>query len=60
MASICNDELALSGVLSGHDRKTLSLSALITSTMPFSSRLVLSALSSEARRFAFFLTANQF
>jgi len=26
MASICNDERALSGVLSGHDRKTLSLS----------------------------------
>ncbi|WP_146204619.1 hypothetical protein [Massilia glaciei] len=26
MASIFNDELALSGVLSGHDRKTLSLS----------------------------------
>ena len=28
MASICNDERASSGVMSGHDRKTLSLSAL--------------------------------
>ncbi len=27
MASICNDERALFGVVSGHDRKTLSLSA---------------------------------
>jgi hypothetical protein len=27
MASICNDERAPSGVLSGHDRKTLRLSA---------------------------------
>ena len=28
MASICNDEQASSGVMSGHDRKTLSLSGL--------------------------------
>ena len=29
MASICNDERASSGVMSGHDRKTLSLSGRI-------------------------------
>jgi hypothetical protein len=28
MASICNDEQASYGVMSGHDRKTLSLSGL--------------------------------
>ena len=28
MASICNDERASSGVMSGHDRKTLSLSVI--------------------------------
>ena len=29
MASICNDERASSGVMSGHDGKTLSLSARV-------------------------------
>jgi hypothetical protein len=31
MASICNDERASFGVMSGHDRLTLSLSALVAS-----------------------------
>jgi hypothetical protein len=32
MASICNDEQAACGVMSGHDRKTLSLSEGVDET----------------------------